>query len=700
MKKYIAMQIALFLILTFIPAFASDNIEKKVPVDNLNKMIKITLKAEAQTKVGLEIIYPEGEMPTSYADSVTLMSNFAYVGQKTTDEDGEAVFTYLPKAKTGEYTVRTSPNVQEMSVTMEVPNPFFVLTWPYDTTFEQDNIYDSAIVWKNRLDTNGVSAEVTKTKNKLDALPEGKRSILVYQSSLTNAIFENADNYIWCEENAESVKTIIDSFFKEYYNAGGKLDYVQIDMELEEMSVYALGTDPSVYKQIAEDERYSLQIRPLLEERGYGFSDNAEYGELYTINESPNSYIWDTVMLNRSAEYLKNAVYLPIKQYFPEVKFSNYGYIDGEGWNKVPQNSGGRLYLGGSTLKVGTHSCVSMYGSLGWIAQAESTKPENYYERIYENTPFHSLMFDNNKLRKAFLGDEEGLLQAWVCPYNVNYGYANSGYGNTSYYAENIFHTGLLNPDPFLFQGLNDDSEDGVTPDDAEREKRIDTLSSLIDELNELAGFSDRRPLCDSLTSWNDHYLLSGMYANGKNIWRITPDLSVSGTTLEGFCINKETPTFYIGGKTITFPQGEIYEPLAENANTCGYWVITPADVEPTVSYDAKSGGAFDISMEIYDAESGTVTKTIPKEGGMAARVSYNNLSSENENVTVFMASYEGNKLQSAKILKKQMAFSGKDNIIVIDDILKPEDEVTRVAFYVFGDNLKPFVPLADLSRG
>ena len=596
---------------------------------------------------------------------------------------------------------------------MKEEESFFALSWPVQTdnvyhTFAQEDIYNSYCLWTHNVQSDP-KQEAQNMKDFLETIPEGKKGAYIEFAKLVlDETYQ--DNYLWYDEGVKAVKDIVGSVFEEYASIGGKIDYITIDMELTPMSTNDLTiSDSNMSGAIMDDERYTTDIRPLLAERGYQFCDVGHLGqilglnELYTITDSPNKEIWNKVMENRVAEYLNEAICDPILTYYPDIKISNYNYHDGDGWHKVPHNSGLKYYLGGSSVKVGTHSNISCYGNLGWIVKPSngsvSNAPEDYYGETYDGTKFHSLLFDNNRLRKAWLSDENKQIQAWVTTHDLNYSQLSEdyGYANSPYYAENIFHTGLLNPEPFLFFGYTGNTMDDISPTEAEKQERADELSSLLGELNEVAGYSDRRPLVDGLSSWNDRYLLSGMYANGRNIWRITPDLTVENMELESFCIDENTPTFYIDGKTITFPQGEIHIPTTQN-NTCGYWVVTPENVEPVVTYDKRTEqGSFGASMLIYRADNGIVTTNIPADCGMTARVSFNNLTINDENLTLFMASYKGNELTDVKILSKKTAYSGEDNIILVEDIQKPADDTTRVSFYLFGDNLQPFVPLTTL---
>ena len=101
-------------------------------------------------------------------------------------------------------------------------------------------------------------------------------------------------------------------------------------------------------------------------------------------------------------------------------------------------------------------------------------------------------------------------------------------------------------------------------------------------ELNNLAGYEDRKAIRTPV-DWNSDYILSGMYANGRNLWRITPNTDV--ISLEDFKVEGTDPTFSVSGKTVTFPGGKIIaDGEVSIVGSCGYWIETSKDVTPVIT--------------------------------------------------------------------------------------------------------------------
>lgn len=173
------------------------------------------------------------------------------------------------------------------------------------------------------------------------------------------------------------------------------------------------------------------------------------------------------------------------------------------------------------------------------------------------------------KVNSAVLSTD-GKIMPWIGLKN----WSSGGYGNfniTHYYQEFILHLGLLNPDPFLIynHGSTKQGDDEIL------------LSKLFTQLDEVAGFDDKKTLLTEAASWDDRYILSGMSAGGRNVWRITPDLYTPGISIENFLIDKNRPTFQIGNQVVIFPEGSyIYTPKEKLAEY-GYWVISPEGTYP-----------------------------------------------------------------------------------------------------------------------
>ena len=140
--------------------------------------------------------------------------------------------------------------------------------------------------------------------------------------------------------------------------------------------------------------------------------------------------------------------------------------------------------------------------------------------------------------------------------------------------------------DPYPFQTYCIESE--ITSRESYPDEVVAFLDEQIEELNRVAGYADRKHIATPYT-WNDKFALTGMYAGGRNIWRITPDTITTNVTKESFLVSgTKDPTFTVNGQTVTFPGGKIIEDTKlSKLGTCGYWVETDKDVVPVITYSA-----------------------------------------------------------------------------------------------------------------
>ena len=126
---------------------------------------------------------------------------------------------------------------------------------------------------------------------------------------------------------------------------------------------------------------------------------------------------------------------------------------------------------------------------------------------------------------------------------------------------------------------------------------------TVLDEVNSLVAHDDRRSLNVDQADFSLPFALSGIYANGKNIWRITPDTAVvasadflAGATEGGVDYSSDAAKVH-------FPQGTLIE-VENTTSDIGYWVETPEGVTPVISY-ADQSVEEDAVISFYDVKYG-----------------------------------------------------------------------------------------------
>ena len=287
-------------------------------------------------------------------------------------------------------------------------------------------------------------------------------------------------------------------------------------------------------------------------------------------------------------------------KYYPNAVLSDYQSRNTYAWHKNLGDTGG-YSTGGNYKTVGNASYFNTYGSRpgsGFFKEGGVPVYKNipsYNGTVWKDTPFNMVLWDAIHYKNYYLAAPDNKTTAIIVYYNYNT--RAGGYCGTPYYSEMIYHVGMMDPEPF--QGycmVNEMKASGADPEYA-----MKIISELLSELTRIVGAADRKPIIVPY-SWNDKYVLSGMYAGGKNYWRITPD-TTDGMTLEKFKVaDAKDPTFSIDGKTVTFPGGKIIEDAKiTEVGTCGYWVETAKDVLPVITSVENRFSEYPAFMETYE---------------------------------------------------------------------------------------------------
>jgi len=494
--------------------------------------------------------------------------------------------------------------------------PFYYSNWDSVDSEEFPNIWSKPYFWATRdgdevtVSYGGTTIEdIAKSlKKTFDKHPDNANMRIINITPVERRyLAEMVTDHIYMTDGAKKAAQWMNDFLKEYKRIGGKLDGIASDLEFHHglnwylfSEAYNTG-DTEVYYDIINNPEYKTKVRPELEARGFKFypSNDKTKTELYALHPYAGSeyasskLIWDTVVQNLWREYLNEAFYEPLQKYYPDAVFWDYRAYDSYGWIKDIPETGRNQYLAGNTNKTGTHSSNTAYNYAPWtpwvVESANSTtynKPVSHNDAIYENNAFNMTLWEVNNFKHMYAATDNKQIEVDLTHFNYTLmrdssyeeGTTSSG---TPYHVEGYFHAGLLNAE---FGGYIIQSEVG---DAAEYQYRMEVVQAIMDELNRLVGYADRKPI-EVRTNWNDSFILSGMYANGRNIWRITPD-TVSGVSKKDFLVSKKNGqvVFYNKGQTITFPKGTVIEDgFIPAVGTCGYWVETPADVVPVITSD------------------------------------------------------------------------------------------------------------------
>jgi len=488
-------------------------------------------------------------------------------------------------------------NTSEWNANFERGREGTYYTFVWHKTDGTDNLYRPFAI--SNVDENNADFEsiARDMKEHYDKLPDGKRAFNPFH--FLAPIRKLRDNYIWLERGVEGQNRYFDKLIEAYKAIGGKdIDLFMFDTEsalnvyyLEAYVIKKRETWDTLLGKIESDPRYASEIRPQLIEEGIELYTEGDHPEMWnmakTMNEAPSSPAQKNVYrginwANKRMTKYMNQIFANLKKHYPNCMMSDYGFVDmcdcGErtsayghryGMFSAPVEKSKREY----THTVGTHGSWSNYGAVR-ASLINNPPPQLPYDK-FPTTPFYAVMSHVMDVQYAIDFRDDAKIQPWMSNWNFTYG-GVVPYVATDYYDELVYHFGLAKPDPFLF--YNYETSEYSKPCNIH-------FSELLHDLDDLCGFEDRKPIIN-IPKWTDHYLLSGMTAGGKNVWRITPDLSIDGMTIENFKVSDAPLTFEISGQKIVFPKGSFIFDHGEGHSRCGYWVISPVDTYPTVTED------------------------------------------------------------------------------------------------------------------
>ena len=451
-------------------------------------------------------------------------------------------------------------------------------------------------------------------KKEMDSRPAGARYLHTWAPAKAYRLAPK--NAIFMDHAVDQMVDIMDMLLKKYKEIGGQLDGIVVDVEYIGLSTHYLidtnGSDqpnnlianPDLLRQIVADPRYATEIRPMLEEWGFVFyqaanpDQQAAYTELYALSKAAGSKyersrsVWNNVMRIHLNNYVTKWAYEPLMKYFPEANVSDYQSTDTDTWLKMSAvTDDGTTMNGGNSIKAGDTSTYSFYyGQPSSDMYSGNKKYLGYNDAYMPQRPYTQLMYYVNFGRYMYESTDTHKIAPWITYYDYSDTSNTKEHriSNTPYYTEQLYHLGMLDPQPFLsYTYVGDAIFKNNGGASSPHYKAIQQVKNeIMAELTRVAGYSDRKPISMPI-NWNSQFILSGMYANGRNIWRITPNYDV--ITKENFQVaGAADPTFRVNGQTVTFPGGKIIaDSTISKVGSYGFWVETAKDVTPIITNDA-----------------------------------------------------------------------------------------------------------------
>ena len=169
--------------------------------------------------------------------------------------------------------------------------------------------------------------------------------------------------------------------------------------------------------------------------------------------------------------------------------------------------------------------------------------------------PYNALVSDVKLLRTEITASDVTLLP-WVSSRDWLWRSAGQNY---NLYTEGLFQAAMNGARDLLWW------TDEFTVSTGNRQ----AMAAALAELNALIGYENRTPLLRSDVNYTDSYILSGVDAGGRRVYRLTPDpnLGVTIFNVPG------AVSMQIGSQAVLIPNATLYAP-ANPASTRGYWIV------------------------------------------------------------------------------------------------------------------------------
>ena len=450
-----------------------------------------------------------------------------------------------------------------------------------------------------------------KMKKFMEKRPEGHRVIMPIMAKNFSepkgvGIGGTFDNWFWWDEGVEIHIEAFKELFYYYKKIGGPdIDVMTLDYEIgcdvwnlewDKIGGKTLLNDQQLeerYQAIIDDPRYLTDLRPTLEATGYEFYEGADHNELYNYRhnygetnseDKRNLYLGILYASERKDAYLNQIFEYVRDNFYPDIISMNYGSSP-RLYN--PDNPSGEHHYEmfqkeppveeRKSSYYGNANARFLYGSMS--GDEKVPESSSYPFATFKKTPFNGVvkMLMNYEECMAWKDGADYKAHPWIGHYTWDY---NTPYASTDYWTELVFHLGLHGVD--RFQPFNANNRAQI-----ESWSHCDQkFSRVLYELDEVAGFEGKRTMWEKIMPCDQRYLLSGMTAGGKTVWRITPDLYTPDgkgghVTMESFLINEAQPTFQIGNQFVKFPEGSFIYESEINESEFGYWVISPEGARP-----------------------------------------------------------------------------------------------------------------------
>jgi len=337
---------------------------------------------------------------------------------------------------------------------------------------------------------------------------------------------------LWPDEGIERVKAEWSTWLDEFAASGRKIDYIGFDNEADNpadsynikrlagvtLGLGGLFAGVEFLKGLTSSSKWYSPWRGLPSfsqlVSGFTFTNILEQERCATCDFE---YVkWNNITALYGTHALNQAIWVPLKGKFSNVKGSNYDNILLDPDNPGPDINGHpQVY----SKYFGTSSSPVLYGTLEQAATSWFVDKNDGSRLIYKNTTGYSdlgdrlvnnywgaFQKDHQEIRSCVRARRNGLLHPWIA--GVSYGSSDaieaidlnaSKYPqDTRYYYETIRHAALMRTEMFLYWNPSNGPDTSSILYDNVRKPFTKKLDEVLHEINSLIGF---RPVAQTITT-------------------------------------------------------------------------------------------------------------------------------------------------------------------------------------------------------
>lgn len=375
---------------------------------------------------------------------------------------------------------------------------------------------------------------------------------------------------LWPDNGVSAANTISRTFFEKLKALGGAIDYYILDYE-NGMNVFHNDNNARRLKIPKEELFTAIMNDPRFAAEGWPEKiGNASLDDLCANRYRNRAYKrWETAVQPQVRSAVEKSFIEPMTAYFPAAKSCNYGMFYDSA--HMPDGNGHTNEFS-TGYHAGTHQSSECYGRVQQLGGRE------YAGRIFGTNAFRSFIYSVNQMRTMKISSSIPVLP-WIS--YENFTREGAFMNGTPLFHESVVHIALCDPEVILYWNprpwaKNQKASDWC--DDAQDAR----MSALLEEIDSVTGYADRKTLVRELTGWYEPFVLTGMSANGKSIWRFTPDIEI-GKDAAGTITSREPLTFSVKGATVTIPGGKVFE-QKDTISRSGVWIIAPIDARPVIT--------------------------------------------------------------------------------------------------------------------